>query len=265
MLAGTEFFRSALRYQDVLSATARTELSRRYAGSLMGAAWTVLYPLLFLSAYLFVYMVVFRVRFPEYSELGYVIYVFTGLVPYMALMEAVSAGAGSVRQNIHLIRNFMLPIELVPLRCVLVAMMTQMVGLVMIAGLSAINGTLGWHLLTLPLVLLLSFLFTVGLVWVVASLGAVIPDIAYFVNIMLMMLMFVSPIAFKREMVPPMVRIVVDINPVTYLVEAFRGPLFYQSWPEPRVGITFVVMALGVYFGGASIFRVMRRMLWETA
>src|SRR6185295_12018171 len=70
------------RLRSVLYASARVELKKRYAGSLLGPAWTVLYPLLFLGVYLFLWLVVFRVRFSESTTaLDYVVFVFGGLVP----------------------------------------------------------------------------------------------------------------------------------------------------------------------------------------
>ena len=52
----------------------------------------------------------------------------------------------------------MLPIELVPVRAVLVASMTQAVGLVVIILMSALNGTLGPYLAFLPVVWALQLL-----------------------------------------------------------------------------------------------------------
>ena len=100
----------------VLVATTRVELEKRYSGSLLGRAWIVLYPVLWLSIYLFLYIVVFKVRYPSFSTLDYVVYIFSGLVPYIALMEAVTAGVVSVKQNLHLVRNIILPVEMIPAR-----------------------------------------------------------------------------------------------------------------------------------------------------
>ena len=83
-------------------------------------AWLFLQPALLLSVYLFVYLVVFKVRFPGFSRLDYVLYVFCGLVPFLGIIEAITLGAVSIKQNIHLVKNVMLPIELVPVRAVLV-------------------------------------------------------------------------------------------------------------------------------------------------
>ena len=80
------------QHSRILSAVTRVELAKRYSGSVLGKAWLVLYPLILLSVYLFVYLVVFKVQFEGGGPLGYAIFVFSGLIPYIGFMEAVSTG-----------------------------------------------------------------------------------------------------------------------------------------------------------------------------
>src|SRR6185295_15489241 len=108
------------RYRRMLVAITRVELAKRHAGSILGITWVVLQPALLLSVYIFVYMVVLRMRFEGFSRFDYVLYVFCGLVPYLGFMEALTTGALSIKQNIHLVKNVMLPIELIPVRSVIV-------------------------------------------------------------------------------------------------------------------------------------------------
>src|SRR5438094_9029175 len=89
-----------MRDRRLLAAITRVELAKRHAGSLLGIAWVVLQPALLLSVYLFVYMVVLRMRFEGFSRFDYVLYVFCGLVPYLGFMEALTTGALSFKQNI---------------------------------------------------------------------------------------------------------------------------------------------------------------------
>src|SRR5882757_8015130 len=125
-------FRSAgviARHRRVLAAITRVELAKRHAGSILGMTWVVLQPALLLSVYLFVYMVVMKLRFPGYSQFDYVLYVFCGLVSFLGFMEALTSGGVSIKQNIHLVKNVMLPIELIPVRAVFVGMTSQFVSL----------------------------------------------------------------------------------------------------------------------------------------
>ncbi len=125
----------------------------------------------------------------------------------------------------HLVKNVMLPIELVPLRSVLSSLATQMVGLAILFALLAPAGHASWKLVLLPLVIMLEVLMLIGIVLVLACIAVALTDVGYFVNLLVMLLMFVSPIGFTRDMVPAPFGILVDANPVTYLVEAYRGVL----------------------------------------
>jgi lipopolysaccharide transport system permease protein len=102
------------RYRRMLAAITKIELAKRHAGSVLGFSWVVLQPALLLSVYVFVYMVVLRMRFEGFSRFDYVLYVFCGLVPYLGFMEGLTTGGLSIKQNIHLVKNVMLPIELIP-------------------------------------------------------------------------------------------------------------------------------------------------------
>jgi lipopolysaccharide transport system permease protein len=240
------------QFRRILFASARVELRKRYAGSLLGPLWTVLYPLMFLGVYLFIWLVVFPVRFPGLSGTDYVLFVFGGLIPYLFLVESATAGCVSIKQNLHVIKNVILPIELVPTRTVIVALAGHLVGVGLLVVLSIISHNATWRLVTLPLVVTLQVLWLIGLVWLVAPLGVIVPDIAIIVSLGLMMLMFVSPIAFKVEMVPASYRALVSGNPVTYMADAYRAAIMRDvQVPIWRLAI-FAGLSLGTFLVGAT-------------
>lgn len=247
--------RTILRYLPQLWSISRIELMKRYSGSLFGGAWIVLHPLLFLSVYLFLYLVIFKVRFPGFSELNYVAYVFSGLVPFLALMEASATGAVCIKQNIHLIKNVVMPIDLIPVRVVMVAMTTQLVGLGLLVLLLALDGSLSWMVVALPLVMLFQAAFLIGLVWILAVFGVLLPDTGYFIGIFMLLLMFVSPIAFQLDMVPRQLQLILTVNPAHYMMEAYRSFLIDGYAVSLRNLAIFSVLSLVTFEAGARFFR----------
>lgn len=243
------------RHHRILWSVTRVELLKRYAGSALGFLWVLLYPALLLGIYLFVYLVVFRVRFPGYSEMDYVLFVFAGLAPYLGFMEALTTGSTSIKQNMHLVRNVMLPIELIPVRAVLAALATQVVALVIVIGLAAAHGSLSLNVVWLPLVIALQILFLVGLVLILASVAVALPDVTYFVNLAVLMLIFISPIGFKPEMVPPGFGALVYLNPVHYMTDAFRMNLLTTQSFNPLSLAIFTALSLVTFAAGAAFFR----------
>lgn len=244
-----------VHYRQILIATTKVEITKRYAGSALGVFWVVLYPLLLLGIYLFVYLVVFKMRFPGYSEMDYVMYVFAGLVPYIGLSEAIQAGTQSIKQNIHLVKNVMLPIEIVPVRAVAAALVAQVVSLVIVAILSAVNGTLSPALIALPLIFALQFIFLLGVVFVLSAVALVIQDVTYFVNLSLMLLMFLSPIGFRADMLPKSFEIVIWANPISYLCDAYRFALLSNHTASASMLMIYVGISIAAFALGATFFQ----------
>src|SRR5690348_6535328 len=75
--------RTALRHRRVLAAVVYLEFQKKYAGSVLGMLWHLLYAALLLATYSFVYLVVFRARFSEFGSFDYVLFIFAGMVPYL--------------------------------------------------------------------------------------------------------------------------------------------------------------------------------------
>jgi lipopolysaccharide transport system permease protein len=243
-----------VRNWRLLASITRVELAKRHAGSVLGLAWVVFQPALLLSVYLFVYMVVFPVRLQSFSEFAFVLYVFGGLVPYLGFMEALTTGALSIKQNIHLVKNVMLPVELIPVRAVLVGMASQMVSIVLLLALAGAHGDLRWHVLWLPAIVALQMMWLIGLTWILASVTVALPDVTYFINLFVFLLMFLSPIGYRANAVPQRFQWVVQLNPIYYLTEMYRGSILGGQMPSLRTAAVYVVMCTVTFSIGGMFF-----------
>ena len=65
------------RFRHTLFSTTKFEFKQRSAGSGLGLIWAVLYPILFLSVYLFIYLAVFKLNYPELNQIESIIYIFS--------------------------------------------------------------------------------------------------------------------------------------------------------------------------------------------
>lgn len=249
------------QYRKIFSKTTIGEFKRRYAGSVLGKAWIFLYPTLLLSIYLFVYIAVFKMRFGVGGQLHYVVFVFSGLIPYIGFMESAVQSCVAIKQNIHLIKNVMLPIELIPARVVAVSMITQVVSMSIIVILTLINGTGSFHLLWMPVAFMLQILFLIGLSWILSCLGVALLDIGYFINLLVLLLLFVSPIGFTIDMVPDYLKVVCYLNPIYYMAEIYRNSLLDGKFPELITSIAYVSMCCVTFISGSVFFRKFKNFL----
>lgn len=241
----------------ILWALTWIEVQRKYAGSILGLLWYPLYSFLLLGSYCFVYLVVFRVRYRELGTYEFVLFVFSALIPYLGFSEAVSTGLGSVKANLALLRNAVFPIEFVPVKHVLAALVGLLSSLAVLELLILPSSFRGWHVLYLPVPLVELLLFCVAVVWILSAIAVVVPDVAQVVNIGLLLLMFVSPIGFSVDQVPARIRPLVYLNPLSYLMDAFRYALLGIRTLPGWVDAAFLVVAIAVAALSVTFFRRM--------
>jgi lipopolysaccharide transport system permease protein len=93
----------------------------------------------------------------------------------------------------------------------------------------------------LPLLLIPLMLFTAGLCWLIASLGVYIRDVPHAVGILLLMMLYLTGIFYSPEILPPVYRRILFLNPLAVIVEQIRRVLIFNEWPQwDRVAIIFV-------------------------
>jgi len=254
-------FQTINEYRKILAAVTRVEFAKKYSGSALGKLWIVLHPSLLLSMYLFVYAAIFKIQFAGATTIDYVIYVFCGLIPYIGFMEAVTSGCVAIKQNIHLLKNVMFPIELIPVRYVLMSIVTQLISLGLLLILVVLNGSLTWQIIGLPLAVVLQTMLLIGLLWFLAPLGVTLPDTSYFVNLAVLFLMFISPIGFRPDMVPAVLRFTLYLNPIYYMTEVYRGTLIHGHRLAVSDLIVYALLSIVVFFAGSVFFTKFKTVL----
>jgi lipopolysaccharide transport system permease protein len=206
----------------VLWALTLIESRRKYAGSILGMLWYPLYSALLLGSYCFVYLIVLQIRYKEFGGYGYTLFIFAGLIPFLGFSEAISTSTPSVKQSAAILRNAVFPIEFVPIKFVCAALLGLLSSLVILLAMVLPTSYFGWHWLYLPVAIVGLMAFCVTIAWALSAVAVIVPDIAQLVTIALMLLMFISPVGYSIDMVPPRVRPLLYLNPLTYLVETFR-------------------------------------------
>jgi lipopolysaccharide transport system permease protein len=242
-----------IRHRTLLRQTVLNDIRARYAGSVLGLAWLVLYPLLFLGTYALIYICVFKVRFALFDSNQYVVLIFCGLIPFLGFAEALGAGVGSVTSNASLIKNTLFPIDLIPVKVVLVSQCTQLVGTGLLLAAVAITGRLTWWATLLPLVWVAQLMMSMGLIWILSGLNVYLRDLQNMVSVAVLLLMMLSPIAYTADMVPADLQPYLRLNPLFYLIVCYQDCLMLGQFPREGLfwglaAISVVLFCVGYWF-----------------
>lgn len=252
-------FQFLWHYRYLIWHATLNDIKARYIGSILGIGWAFLYPLLFLSVYVVVFLIIFRFRLPnDAPPMDYVMIIFTGLIPWLGFNQAISTSLSSVVSNAGLLRNTSFPTPVLPVKTVLASTIAQIISLSLLLIGLLFSGHINLYWFFLPIAIGLQFLLTVGISWVMAVLNVYFRDLGQVVSLVLFMLLFVSPIAYLPEMVPhETLSLILRFNPIYYLIALYRIPLFYGQLP-PLLDLTIILglSLIAFWFGYRFFVRV---------
>lgn len=242
------------------------DIRQRYIGSAFGSLWVFLYPILQLGMYAGLYSFIFRVRVSGLTEMGYVILVFSGLVPLMAFNEALNAATSSLSANKNLLLNTVFPAELIPVRAALSAHITSLIGLAITLIIGYGLGKTSWQAIVLaPFFWVLLLMFAIGIGWMFSLFSLVARDIQHGLGLVTMLLFMLSPFAYTPEMVPVALKPLIYLNPLSYFVLTFQQLICYGTWPDPIAAGGAVVLGITIFFIGFNVFQRAKYVFFDYA
>lgn len=228
----------------------------RYKGSSLGIAWAFLMPLLLLSVYTFVFSVIFKAKWGggEQSKVDFALLLFVGMAIYNFVSEVLIRSPLVFIQNVNFVKKVVYPLEVLPLIVVLSSFLNMCVSLLIWGiALFIFKGEVMWTTLIFPLVILPLVIGSLGVAYLISSLGTYIRDISHVTGVLSTMLMFLSPVFFSIETIPENFRTLLLINPLTFFIEESRKVLFFGVQPNYfgvliSLIISLLVLKLGFYW-----------------
>lgn len=254
-----------VKHRQLLLRTLKSELRRRYAGSIIGSAWFVLGPALLVSFYSLVYLLVFRVKPEGLEPMQYVMLIVAGLSCFLGFSEALQVGTTSLSANREVLLNTLFPAELVSVRAVLSSIVPCVVSTCLVVAFDVATGGASWTLILVPFVLVLQIMFCIGVTWASSLLNLVIRDIQQIISYLMMMLMVASPIAYTPAMMPSAIKALIYLNPLSYYVLCLQDLVVFNRLPPWEIGAVTIVMSLASFRLGSWVFSRAKGALFDFA
>jgi ABC-2 type transport system permease protein len=237
---------------------AQRQMASSYQNSYLGLVWAFLSPLIMVVLLTFVFSEMLGFRFREVtgdSSLNFGLYLYCGLLPFLAYSQALNQGSNVVRRNSDLVQKVVFPLEILPLTTVITSLVQSVfgVGAVMLV-LGVLEQRLNWTVLLLPLVFVLQLLFTLGLGYLMAVVGTYLPDIRETLRAVVRVTFFITPILWPTDRLPEDWQFVVDYNPLAFLVEAYRNLILDGELPGGMATLYFSLFTLVLVTVGLVLF-----------
>lgn len=245
--------RRLLQHRVLIQTLVVRELKARYRGSVLGYLWTLIHPLMLLGVYTFVFAFVFEpMRGEGESTQPYALFLFCGLLPWTWFSSALLEASNAVIAHGNLIKKIIFPAEVLPTVSVLHNGVNYLLGLPIYAvfWFAFKPQGISWHVLWLPLIMLVQLVFTLGLAYFVAALTVHYRDVKDLLANLLTLWFFASPVIYSLDIVSESIQPVLQLNPMTHVLEAYHAAIFNGElihWK--RFGVTAIVAAVTFVVG----------------
>ncbi len=240
----------------------KREVLERYRGSSLGIMWSFAYPVFMLLVYLFVFGIVFKLKWGvapgagQENPVPFGIIMFSGLVLHAFLGECLVRSCALITNNQQYVKKVVFPLPILSVVSVGAALFHLLAGFFILLLFMLVFGVLpSWTILYTPIVLLPFIILMLGVSWLLSSLCVFIRDIAQIMGVLVTVLLFLAPIFYPLHLVPEAYRPWMYLNPLTIIIEQFRAVVLFAEQPDWLLLGGYYLVAICALVVGYSFFK----------
>jgi lipopolysaccharide transport system permease protein len=183
------------------------------------------------------------------------IFLFCGILPWLMFQETIVRSCSSITDNAALITKTIIPAEILPVAITLSNLIHHMIGLtillIVLVALQSVHLSVLWILVYMPILLMLAQ----GLGWIVAGLHVFVRDTIQALQILMFLWFWFTPVFYARELVPPRMQFVVNLNPMAHVVTGYRNALLHLNQPAGVQIVLLLLVSILIFTIGGLLFR----------
>jgi lipopolysaccharide transport system permease protein len=250
-------------HRSLVMAFVRRDLRGRYIGSTVGFLWSVIHPLAMILVYSIIFTQIMSSKLPgaaTLGSLGYVVYLCSGLLPWITMQDTLVRSCTIFIEHANLIKKVAFSPIILVAYLVIAGFINLLISLSVFLVVMIIAGAkFGIYAALLPLSLLIFIVFVFSVSLILASVHVFFRDTVQIVSIFLTVWFWVTPIVYLPSLIPESLQFVTEVNPANFLVNLFRDLLFYNQFYHWREAAVFTLMTIFLLIFSTKIFSKLRK------
>lgn len=243
---------------------AKNDFKKRYAGSYLGIVWALVQPVITVLMYWLVFDVIMSgagMAMRGGTEIPFVLFLTSGLVPWFYFNEAWTNGTLAMLEYNYLVKKVVFKISILPIIKVIGATFTHVFFVCVMLVIAACYGYYpSIYMLQIPYYSLCTFVLVLALSYTTCALVVFMRDISQIINIVLQIGMWATPIMWDFGAISPTWAKLLKLNPMVYIVNGYRDAVYGHSWFfEDFFSTMYFWIITVVLFGlGAVVFKKLK-------
>jgi lipopolysaccharide transport system permease protein len=242
------YWKDLWRYRELFYILSWRDLKVRYKQTVIGAAWSIIRPVLTTIIFTVVFGRLAKLQAPGATP--YALMVFVGMLPWQFFANALSEASTSLIGNTNLITKVYFPRMIVPASSVITSLVDLGISLVILVVMFFIYHFMpGWSILLLPFFILIAFVAAFGVGLYVTALNVKYRDFRYIIPFVVQFGLYITPVGFNSSVIPEKWRLLYALNPMVGVVDGFRWCILGEPLNLPSFIISLAVAGSFLWLG----------------
>jgi lipopolysaccharide transport system permease protein len=243
------------RYRELLYILSWRDIKVRYKQTFIGAAWSIIRPLLATIFFTIVFHKVARMEAPE--SVPYAVLVFAGMLPWQFFSNALSESGNSLLGNAGLISKVYFPRMIIPASAIITSLVDFCISLVLLIVVCIFFRYVPpWQIIFLPIFLGIAILTSFGIGLWVSALQVSYRDFRFIIPFIVQFGMYITPVGFSSDIIPAKWRLLYACNPMVGVIDGFRWCILRQDIHYPSmlvsISVSIILLLLGIRYFRAT-------------
>lgn len=228
----------------IFSQLVKQNLKLKYRRTFLGYIWSLLNPLLTIFIISIVFSSLLKIDFYTY-----ICSAFAGLIPWFLINQVAFNSSTVFISNEALIKKIYLPKHLFPLGIASSLLIDSILSFIALYIFFLIFFNLEFSYLSiffLAISYLILYFFIIGISFFISIISVFFRDLQWIIPVMFQALFFLTPILYSKDLTSGLLLTIVEINPLTPLIELFKIPILFNV--APSIDHLLISLLISLFF-----------------
>ncbi|WP_053218158.1 ABC transporter permease [Virgibacillus senegalensis] len=267
MKSALTVLKEQVKYFYLIRRLSLYEMKSANNNNYLGMAWEVINPVIQVAIYWFVFGFGMRQREPIQLVTGESVdffpWLISGIIVWFFFYQSTIQASKSIYSRLRMLSKMNFPMSVIPNFMIFAQFYVHVVMIVITIALLVLLGfPINIYYLQIIYFLIATFAITYSLALITSTLSTIVRDVHMFLNATLRMFLYLSPILWTMEKLPENLQIIMQINPLYYLIEGYRAGFLGTEWymvSHWEYTLYFWLLTVVLFLIGSSLHVKFRR------
>ena len=241
------------KYRELFYILSWRDIKVRYKQTVLGAAWSIIRPLLTAIIFTVVFSRIAKLENP--GQAPYMLMVFAGMLPWQFFSNALSESSSSLIGNANLITKVYFPRIIIPASAVITSLLDLFISFcIMLILMVYFQYPPTLKILSLPVFIIFLFIFSIGLGLYLTAVNVKYRDFRYIIPFIIQFGLYITPVGFSSALIQDQWRYLYALNPMVGIIDGFRWAILGEEmhWTSFAISISVILF---LFYAGIRYFR----------